>query len=220
MVHHRLQEQIRTREPGDQPLVLDRQVVVLDGLLHHLFQVIGLPRFGDVGVDVPRVDRLDDRPHVGEAGQDHAHRRRMPLADLGHELDAAHVGHALVGEHDGDRGFLIEQIERASRVARGEHLVIVLEGEGHRLEDGFLVVDDQNPRQASGLRIARARRGRAAHHPNERPDFLFDASLASRASISVRTRRRSASRRWRSRSLAGLDHGRCSDESRSLRNRR
>ena len=202
VVHHRFQELIRAGEPGHQPLVLDRQVVVLDGLLHHLLEMVGLPGLRDVGVDVSVVDRLDDRAHVGEAGQDHAHRRGMALPDLGHELDAAHVGHPLVGEHDGDRGLLVEQVERAARVARGEHLVVVLEGEGHRLEDGFLVVDDQDPGQTAHLRLARARRGRAAHHPKERPDFLFAASLASRSSISARTRRRSASRRWRRRSLA------------------
>ena len=184
---------------------------MLDGLLHHLLQVVGLPRLGDVGVDVTRVDGVDDRLHVGEAGEDHAHRRRVPLADLAHELDAAHVRHALVREHDRDGRLLVEQLERAARVARRQHLVIVLEGERHRLEDGFLVVDDQDPRQAPGLRVARSGRGRAAHHPKERPDFrrrrvlrLALLDLAAHASpIGVETLAQTLARGARPRPLLG-----------------
>jgi hypothetical protein len=75
---------------------------------------------------------------------------RVTARGLGEELDAAHVRHALVGEHDRDRRLLVEDLERAARVGRGEDLVLAFEGEGHRLEDRLLVVDDQDPGQTLG----------------------------------------------------------------------
>ena len=144
LVDHRFEEAVGPLQIADQPLVLDRELVVLDRALHHLLQVIGLPRLADVGVDVPVVDRLDDRVHVREAGQDHPDRAGMAPLHLGDELDATHVGHALVGEHHRERSLRIEQIERAARVGRGLDVVVVLEREAHRLEDGFLVIDDQD----------------------------------------------------------------------------
>ncbi len=103
------------------------------------------------------------------------------------------------------------ELERAARVRRRVDLVVVLEREGHRLEDGLLVVDDQDAGAGGDV---------AHHQPSFLPAFLLMAALASRSSICPRRRLRSASSRWLKRSLPGAAHGRCSAVSRIFLNLR
>ena len=144
LIHHRFEKEVGSGLHLEEALILDGEVVVIDRPHHQLLELLLLPGFRKVRIDVAAVDGLDDRLHVGEAGEDHSDRRRMALAHLRHELDTAHAGHTLVGQHDRDGRFLVQDVEGAAGVGRGVNLVIVREGEHHRFEDGFLVIDDQN----------------------------------------------------------------------------
>jgi hypothetical protein len=145
LIHHRLENHVGVVQVAQQAFVLDGQLVVVDGALHHLFEIRGLPGLGDVGVDVAIVDRADDGVHVGEAGQDDAGGGRLHLEDPGEELDTGHLRHPLVRDHHRHRPLPLEEVERLGGGGGGEDLVFVLEGVGHRLEDRLLVVDDQDP---------------------------------------------------------------------------
>ena len=52
-------------ELGQQPVLLDDQVVVLDGLPHDDRELVGIARLGEVTEDVSLVDRIDHRADVG-----------------------------------------------------------------------------------------------------------------------------------------------------------
>ena len=64
--------------------------------------------------------------------------------DLFQQLDAGHPGHALIGDHDRNRLILFEDRSAPSSDRTSSDVIEIHERESHRLEDGFLVVDDQN----------------------------------------------------------------------------
>ena len=86
----------------DEALVLARQVEPLDRVLQDAADLLGLPRLGDVAVDLAEVDRLDEDVDVGERGEDDADRVGAELARLAQHLEARHLRHPLVGDDHGD----------------------------------------------------------------------------------------------------------------------
>ena len=46
-------------------LALDYQIVALAGFTNDGLQLLGIPRLGDVAINVPLVDRIDDGVNVG-----------------------------------------------------------------------------------------------------------------------------------------------------------
>ena len=112
--------------------------------LHDRLQLIRFPRLIHVAVDVAVVNRLDRRFGVGEASQDNADRLRESLVGLAQQFDAGHAWHALIGDHDCNRLILLHDLEGLRRVGGRQDFIEVHERKRHRLEDGFLVVNDQN----------------------------------------------------------------------------
>ena len=123
--------------------VLVRELVDLEPALDRDAQIVRLPGLGDVAPDAPLVDRGDQRWHVGVAGQHHANGARVALDDAFEEFDAGHAGHDLIRDHEG-HVLAVEDLEPPLGGGRRENAVLEAEGELEALEDGVLVVDDQD----------------------------------------------------------------------------
>ena len=63
----------------------------LDRLGQDAAQLLGVPRLGDVAVERPEVDRLDQHVDVGERGEDDADRVGADLARRLEQLEAGHL---------------------------------------------------------------------------------------------------------------------------------
>ena len=125
-------------------LDLALEVVVVEGLAKRGLELVVVPRLGDQAVDLALVDRLDCDRHLGVAGEHHAHHVRVPVANVREQIDAAHLGHALIG--DDDLGLdPVEQFEGFLGPGGCEHLhVLVAQEPLQCFEDVHLVVDEDN----------------------------------------------------------------------------
>ena len=128
---------------GGEGHVLGRQRVGLEGASHVDAQALGLPGLLDVAVDSAVVDGAHDRGDVRVAGQHHAHGLGPALDDLLEELDAAHVRHHLVDDHERDV-LALQDLEPLLAGQRREDPVVVLQGHRDRLDDRLLVVDHED----------------------------------------------------------------------------
>ena len=97
--------------------VLAHQLVALDGVGQDPAQLLGVPGLGDVAVDAPEVDRLDQHVDVGEGGHDDADRVGADLARRLEQLEPGHARHALVGD-DHRHVVLLDQRQRLLAAAR------------------------------------------------------------------------------------------------------
>jgi hypothetical protein len=132
-----------------QPLALGDQLVALRRLTDHRLQLLGLPRLGDVAVDVALVDGVDDGADVGVAGHQQPDGVGELLAQPAEELHAGHLRHALVGEDDVDR-LLVDELERVGGAGGAQDLVVEAQQVLDALDDVGLVVDDQEGVLARG----------------------------------------------------------------------
>ena len=98
--------------PGDliQTLDLALEVVVIEGLPQRRLQLVVVPRLGDQPIDLAPIDGLDRDVHLGVPGEHHADHVRVSIADIREEIHAAHLRHALIGDHH-LRGASLEQVE-------------------------------------------------------------------------------------------------------------
>ena len=127
-----------------QALDLFLQVEVVEGLAQRRLQLLVVPGLRDQPEDLAAVDGLDGDVHLGVAGQHHAHDVGVALAHRGQQVDAAHLGHALVAHHHLHRGG-VEQLEGLLGTPGAEHLPrLVAQQALHRLQDVDLVVDEQD----------------------------------------------------------------------------
>jgi hypothetical protein len=123
--------------------VLLLQAVQLGGPLQGQQQLFRMPGLEQVLVDARLVDAGDDVLAVGVAGDDDAHRVGPGAAHFLEELDAAHLGHALVGEDDLD-GLPFHEGPGFRRAGGGEDLEVLFQGAAQGLLGADLVVDDQD----------------------------------------------------------------------------
>ena len=120
------------------------QVVVVEGLPQRGLQLLVVPRLGDQAVDLAVVDRLDRDVHLRVAGEHHAHGVRMALADHRQQLDAVHLRHPLVRDHDLGR-LVREQAERLAAARGRQHPArLVPEQALHGAQDVHLVVHEEH----------------------------------------------------------------------------
>jgi hypothetical protein len=136
-------------ELGEQLLALAAQAVVVDRVLERDEQLGLVPRLGDVAVDVAQVDGVDQVRRVAVAGQEDGRDVQALAPGARDELDAAQVGHLLVGDQDVYRP-LPQDAQRLVAGRRGEDVVGALEGPGEDLDDIGLVVDEEDERPTLG----------------------------------------------------------------------
>ena len=128
---------------AEQPLALRDQRAALHGVAHDSLQLFGVPRLGDVAVDVSPVDGVDHGADIGIAREEEAHRLRLGLAHMVEELDARHLRHALVGHDHVDR----PRVENGHRLAgprRYEDPVVEAQELPDALHHIRLVIDHQD----------------------------------------------------------------------------
>ena len=73
----------------------------------------GIPRLGEVVIEVRVVDRLDRRVDIRVRRQEHAAGQRIRLAGLCEEIGSVHPRHPLVADHDRQR--IPSRLELADR---------------------------------------------------------------------------------------------------------
>ena len=138
----------------------------VERLPHGPQQLDAVPRLGEDAEDLAVVDRVDGGREVVRGGDEDADRLRLQHPGAGEELGARHPGHHVVRGEDLVRPFL-EPIQRLRGIEAGGHLVPGgLEGALQRVQDGPLVVDDQESLQFALHAVSR-------HvHPFEGPVVL------------------------------------------------
>jgi hypothetical protein len=143
---------------------------------------------------LPLVDRLDDGADVGVAGEQQADRVGVFAAELGEELDAGRLGHALVGHHAVDL-VVLHDAHPLGGAGGAEDAVVKAEQVLHALDHVRLVVDDEDgvslghgretflPRRvrfpSHNRRRRDPRRGRKAHSEAQPPGRHYAAAEAS-----------------------------------------
>jgi hypothetical protein len=123
--------------------VLARQVVAIERVLQDAADLLGVPRLGDVAVDLPERDGLDQDVDVGEGGQDDADRVGPQLLGLLQQLEAGHLRHALIGDDHRDVA-LAQHLERLGAAGRADDVEHLPEVEAEGVQVVLLVIDDQD----------------------------------------------------------------------------
>ena len=129
--------------------VLEDEPPLLERLRDARADVLELVRLGDVvhGADGEAVHGDLD---VGDGGDHHDRGVGQARADLSQQLEAVHLRHAQVAQHERD-GVLLELLERLDAVRRLDALKAVVSHQVHQhLAQARLVVDDEAVR--SGVR--------------------------------------------------------------------
>jgi len=83
-----------------EPAVLPQEREALDRVGEDAAQLLRVPGLGDVAVDAPQVDRLDQHVDVGEGGHDDPHRVGADLSRRLQQIEAGHPRHPLIGDDD------------------------------------------------------------------------------------------------------------------------
>jgi hypothetical protein len=152
---------IRAPERGAEQFLLGRhQAVQLDCAGDLVEEDLGRARLGQEPVDLALVDRLDGRLGVGLAGQQDANDVRVPGTDAGQEGRAVHLRHPHVGNDDGHRHGG-QQLQRLGAAVRRVHLEPLAQLPPQAVEDGDLVVHQEDRRSVGGH--ARLRTGGGRH---------------------------------------------------------
>ncbi len=166
-------DRVRRRAPFLGPLVQERRDRVVEELVRRRH------RPDDVVVDLPVLDRLEDRvaglaeAPLAPSDEQRALRVRMELAHLGEQLAASRVAELLSGEHDGDVvAVLAEQREPIARLRgrrRADDVVVpgipVEELALEPGEAGRVAVDGEDDGVRHGPRIGRASCGHGSVDP-------------------------------------------------------
>ncbi len=122
---------------------LDHQVIALARFANDRLQLVGVPRLGDVAINVPLVDRVNHRMDVGVAREQESHGFRAFAAYVFEELYARRRRHALV-RHDDMDFLLVENIDALGGARCAEHAVIEAQQVLHAFDNVGLVVNDEN----------------------------------------------------------------------------
>jgi hypothetical protein len=77
-------------------------LVVFQGATHDQTKLVVAPGLGDEVIDLAVVDGLDELVGVDRAGGQQAHHVGVGAAHLLEQIDARHLGHALIGHDDAD----------------------------------------------------------------------------------------------------------------------
>ena len=129
-------------ELGQERVLLDDQVVVLDGLADDDRKELGVAGLGEIAEDVSLVDGVDDGADIGVGREEQAGR----FGANGHRtlkhFDAAHPRHSLVRQDHVDPRGLFEEFDRLGPVLEGGDLVVHSQQVLHRSQDVGLVVHD------------------------------------------------------------------------------
>jgi hypothetical protein len=95
-------------------------------------------------MNLPFVDRLDDRRRVGVTGEHDSRGVGIVLMDVGQQRGAVHIGHARIAHHQIDR--LQRHDRQGLGPAGGEQHVIGLAAHQapQAIKDGLLIIDQQH----------------------------------------------------------------------------
>ncbi len=127
-----------------QSLDLCLEVVVIEGLSERGLEFVIVPGLRDQPEDLALVDGFDRDRHVRVAGHHHADDVVVSVAHRGQEIDAAHVGHALIGNDD-LRLVSFDQLERFRGPAGRDHFDrLASEQSLQGLQDIDFVIDKEN----------------------------------------------------------------------------
>jgi hypothetical protein len=112
-------------------------------LQQHPAQLFAVPRLGDVAIDVPAVDRLDQHIHVGVGGHDDRHRQRRQRLGFFEKLQAGQLGHPLI-RHDHRHPLARQDLEPFLRRLRGQDAKAFAKVEAKGVQVVGLVIDHQH----------------------------------------------------------------------------
>ncbi len=145
----------------DRERVLEADVLVLQALaieaaLHDVHDLLDLERLEDVVVGAA-LHGLDGRLDGAEARHDDGQHGQALLGDLLDELEAAHVGHLEIRDHEVVAA-AVQLLERLDAVLdRVDDVPLHVEEVGEDLADDLLVVDDEDARALGRARRLRRR---------------------------------------------------------------
>jgi hypothetical protein len=126
----------------EQLLAFLQQIVLLAGLVQNRQQLIGIPRLGDVAINMAFVDGVDDGLDVGVAGEEQTDGVGPIAANAAQKFDAADVRHALIGHDDVDRLFA-QQAQPLAGMGGAEDAVFAAQQILQALHHIRLVIDNE-----------------------------------------------------------------------------
>lgn len=122
---------------------------MLEDLLQHQRQLLVIPGFADVAVDLPVVDCLDDGGQVSVAGQQDTTGGGIQTMHLGQQRCPVHAGHACIAHYqvNGPTGHDLEGLGAAGR----QHHVVGLATQqaAQAVENRLFIVHKQHSRLGS-----------------------------------------------------------------------
>jgi len=128
-----------------QPTVLHHQIRFAQHFSDRVEQFFPAPRLGQIPVNPPAVDRVDDRVRVRVARQQHTQGVGADVAGLRKKLHPGHAGHELVGNNQGNIRRFFQDGQRFFRGAgRAQIIPFIGQRHGHDFQDGFFVVNQQD----------------------------------------------------------------------------
>jgi hypothetical protein len=136
---------------GLQTGVAGNQLVPLHRVLDSGQQFLPQPRLDDEPVNLPLVDRVNDRAQAQDGGDEDAGGVGLDFAHLRQEFQARDHGHLLVGDDDRELLFL-EHAQGMDGVRGSDHAVALAQqgvAQGHQHD--LLVVHDENGTGGGGF---------------------------------------------------------------------
>ena len=127
----------------DEAAVLAEEVETLDRVAENSADLFGVPGFGDVAVDPPVVDRLDEDIDICEGGENDADGVGAGRLCRLQKLEPGHFRHPLVGDDDRDV-VIFEELEGLGTALGAENCERPLKVEAEGVEVVLLVVDDED----------------------------------------------------------------------------
>ncbi len=123
--------------------IAEFEVAPRQGFANHQQDVVVVPGLGDIAVNFSAVDRRDGRADVGVSGQQDAHGVRLQAPHPFEELRPVHAWHSHVRDHQVNRVVGDElQCGRAA-LGRKDPISLWTEQPPQRIENGRLVVHQQ-----------------------------------------------------------------------------
>jgi len=130
-------------------------MLVRQALAQYQQQFFVIPRFAQVLVDLPFVDRLDDGVQVGVTGEQDAPGLRVFFPHPGEQMGAVHAGHARIAHHQVDTP-LREDFQGLGATGGQQHLIgLGTQQALEAVENRFFVVHQQHTWTLSGLKRLR-----------------------------------------------------------------
>ncbi len=131
-------------------VVVGEQLVAVVGVADGRGELFAQPGFGDEAEDFALVDGLDDGGQREDCGDQDARGIGALLFALGEEVEAEHLGHALVGDDDRE-GLLGDQFEGLGGAGGGDDgIAVAFEGHFERRQDNGLIIDNEDGQWCGG----------------------------------------------------------------------